>query len=374
MFLQAIRIFQNAKFKVKYKTKQGGILKAAIFQGPEKIEIGEWKDPVCSDNEILIKVHCCAICGTDVRTFFHGHKKVIPPAIIGHEITGEVVEIGKNVKTSLKIGDRITPVTSIGCGKCRLCEKGLYNLCPDTKAIGYYYPGGFAQYMIIPEPAVKQNAWVILPDNISFVEGALIEPLSCAINAQNYLNIQKGDTVVIYGGGPIGFMHAILAQTSGAKKTIMVDPAFERLKKFGNIFSDLILIDPKAENTVERVKNLTDGWGADVVITACPAKQAQIESFLICAPHGRISFFGGLPKDDSIISIDSNLIHYYEISVFGAFASNRSDYQKAADLISAKKIEPSKFITEVIPLKDIEKGIRMVKEGSVLKVVVEIQE
>ncbi|MCM8815416.1 MAG: alcohol dehydrogenase catalytic domain-containing protein [Candidatus Omnitrophica bacterium] len=349
-------------------------MKAAIFQGPEKIQVMEWKNPVCGDDEILMKVEYCAICGTDVRTFFHGHKKVIPPAIIGHEITGEVVEIGKNVKGLLKEGDRITPVTSIGCGHCRLCKKGLYNLCHDTKALGYFYSGGFAEYMIIPEAAVKQKAWVVLPYSISLLEASLIEPLSCVINAQNYLQIQPGDAVVIYGGGPIGFMHAVLAQASGAERIIMLDPAYGRLEKFASLFSNLTLINPLVENTVERIKKITDGSGADVIITACPAKQAQIESFSIAAPRARISFFGGLPKDDSVISIDSNLIHYYELSVFGAFASNRSDYQKAVDIISSKKIDPSRFITEVIPLKDIERGIRMVKDGSGLKVVVKVQE
>jgi len=349
-------------------------LKAAIFNGPEKISVGSWESPFCAEDEILMKVNYCAICGTDVRTFFHGHKKVIPPAIIGHEITGEIVEIGKNVNTNLKKGDRITPVTSIGCGHCRACEKGLYNLCPETKAIGYYYSGGFAEFMIIPAPAIRQNAWVTLPENVSLLEGALIEPLSCAINAQNYLNIQSGDTVVIYGGGPIGFMHAVLARASGAEKVIMVDPAFDRLKKFANQFEDIILIDPNTENTVARIKDITKNYGAEVIITACPAKQAQVEAFSIAAPCSRISFFGGLPKDDSMITIDSNLIHYQEISVFGAFASNRKDYQKAVDLISSRKIDPSKFITEVIPLEDIEKGIRLVKNGSVLKVVVKIQE
>ncbi len=347
-------------------------MKAAIFYGPENIVVQEWKDPVISDEEILVKVCYCAICGTDVRTFFHGHKKVIPPAIIGHEITGEVVEIGKNVNADLKKGDRITPVTSIGCGNCKLCKKGFYNLCPDTKAIGYFYPGGFAQYMVIPESAVKQQAWVKLPENISLCEGSLIEPLSCAINAQNYLGIQEYDTVVIYGGGPIGFMHAILARSCGAEKIIMIDPAFERLKKFASSFPDLILINPAEENTVEKVKKITGGFGADVVITACPAKQAQMESFSIIAPRGRISFFGGLPKDDSIINIDSNIIHYYEVGVFGAFASNRRDYENATHLIFSGKIDPSVFITEVIPIDDIEKGIRMVKSGNVLKVVVKI--
>jgi len=347
-------------------------LKAAIFQGPQKIQVVEWPKPICEDSEILIKVHYCAICGTDVRTFFYGHNKVIPPAIIGHEISGEIIEIGKNVKTELTLGQKIVPVTSIGCGICYLCKRNLFNLCPETKALGYFYSGGFAEYMVIPETAIKQKAYIILPENVSTLNASIIEPLSCVINAQNYLNIQKGDNVTIYGAGPIGFMHAVLARASGAKNVVMIDPAFDRLKKFGSLFEGLIFLDPRGENIIKRIKDITNGFGSDVVITACPAKEAQMESFSIIAPHGRISFFGGLPKNDSIVSIDSNIIHYNEIAVFGAFASNKDSYQQAADLISNKKIDPAKFITTVIPLEKIEEGIHLVKNGNALKVVVQI--
>ena len=349
-------------------------MKAAIFHGPGNICIEETGKPVCGENEILVRVNYCAICGTDVRTFYHGHSKVIPPAIIGHEITGEVAEIGKKVhKSDISPGTKITVVTSIGCGRCPLCERGYYNLCPETRAIGYFYQGGFAEYLLIPEPAVRQHAWVVLPKNVSLLDGSLIEPLSCVINAQNYLSIRKGDAVLIYGGGPIGFMHAVLAKAAGADKIIMTDPAFSRLETFAKKFTGIILIDPGKENVPARVREITDDFGADVVITACPAKQAQIEALSVVAPRGRISFFGGLPKDDPVISIDSNLIHYREISIFGAFASNRADYEKAADLISRHKIRPEMFITKVVPLEEIEEGIHLVKSGTVLKVVVQIR-
>lgn len=298
---------------------------------------------------------------------------MVPPAIIGHEITGEVEEIGAGVKdVELKKGSPVTLVTSIGCGSCKLCMQGLYNLCPDTKAIGYFYPGGFAEYVVIPEPAVKQKAWVILPENVSLLQGALIEPLSCAINGQSYLNIKNNDTVVIYGGGPVGLMHAVLAKAQSSGKVIITDPDFKRLERFAGQFAGLTLIDPKTEKVKDKVSEITSGFGAEVVITACPAKQAQMEALEITSPKGRISFFGGLPKDDSIISIDSNRIHYYEISVFGAFASNKDSYVKAAEMIADGRIEPGKFISEVIPLKNIEKGIRTIKAGEALKIVVEI--
>ncbi|MDD3726544.1 MAG: alcohol dehydrogenase catalytic domain-containing protein [Candidatus Ratteibacteria bacterium] len=349
-------------------------MKAAIYYGIQDIRVEEIDTPVCGKGEIKVKVHYCAICGTDVRIYLSGHKKVIPPAVIGHEITGVVEEIGSDVKYPEKIqkGDKVVLVTSIGCGVCKMCRKGFYNLCPDTKAIGYFYPGGYAEYVIVPAPAVKQQAVIKLPEGVSLKEGALIEALSCAINGQNYLNIGEGDIVVIYGGGPIGFMHAVLALAEGAEKVIMVDPVYERLEKFGRHFGDILLLDPKKINVKDEVMKQTGGYGADVVITACPAKQAQIEGLGLLGSKGRISLFGGLPKDDSFINIDANLIHYKELSVFGSFASNRRDFIKAAKLISERKIDASKFISCVVPLEKINEGIEMVRQGEVLKCVVEI--
>ncbi|MFN4227178.1 MAG: zinc-dependent dehydrogenase [Candidatus Ratteibacteria bacterium] len=348
-------------------------MKAAIFYGIEDIRVEEIEEPICGDNEVKIKVEYCAICGTDVRIFYSGHKKVIPPTIIGHEITGIVVEIGENIEyPDLKIGDKVTVVTSIGCGKCKMCKSGFYNLCPDTKAIGYYYKGGFAEYLVVPEDAVRQKAILKLHENLSLLEATIIEPLSCCINGQNYLNIKKDDFVLIFGGGPIGFMHAVLTKAIGCEKVVIVDPAYDRLVKFGKNFPDIILWDLNKINLKEEVIKITDGFGADVIITACPAKKAQIDSLDLIGSKGRISFFGGLPKDDSMIQIDSNIIHYKEVSVFGAFASNRNDYIKAADLISSGKVDTKKFITDVIPLEDIVEGIKKVKKGEALKIVVKI--
>lgn len=348
-------------------------MKAAIFYGIEDIRVEEIEEVKCREKEIKIKVEYCSICGTDVRIFYSGHKKVIPPTIIGHEITGTVVEIGKDVYyPEVKIGDKVTVVTSIGCGKCKMCKNGFYNLCPDTKAIGYYYKGGFAEYLIIPEDAVNQKAVLKLPENLSLLNGAIIEPLSCCINGQRYLNIKKDDNVLIFGGGPIGFMHASLAIAIGCEKVVIADISYERLLKFGKNFEKIIFWDLNKIDLKKEVLKLTEGYGMDVIITACPAKKAQIDAIEISGSKARISFFGGLPKDDSIISIDSNLIHYKELSIFGAFASNRKDYIEAAEILSLGKIDGEKFITDVIELEEIKKGIEKIKRGEALKIVVKI--
>ncbi len=346
-------------------------MKAAVYLGIKKIRIEEVEKPKCGPGEILIKVHFCAICGTDVRTYLYGHKKVEPPHIIGHEIAGEIAEMGKETK-GYRLGDRVTVVTSVGCGKCRWCQKGYYNLCPNTEAIGYFYQGGFAEYLLMPQEAVAQNAVLKIPENVSLAEASIVEPLSCCINGQSYLKIEKGDNVAVFGAGPIGMMHLELARSEGAEKTFLIDISDGKLEFAQNHFSVDYIINPQKENPIEKILSLTENKGVDVVIVAASAKTAQEQALKIAGKKGRISFFAGLPKDNSIINFDSNILHYQEISVFGSFASYREEYEEALDLIASKKIEAKKFITHILPLEKIEEGINLIREGKTLKVVLKI--
>ena len=346
-------------------------MKAAVYLGIKKIRIEEVEKPKCGPGEILIKVHFCAICGTDVRTYLYGHKKVEPPHIIGHEIAGEIAEMGKETK-GYRLGDRVTVVTSVGCGKCRWCQKGYYNLCPNTEAIGYFYQGGFAEYLLMPQEAVAQNAVLKIPENVSLAEASIVEPLSCCINGQSYLKIEKGDNVAVFGAGPIGMMHLELARNEGAEKTFLIDISDGKLEFAQNHFSVDYIINPQKENPIEKILSLTENKGVDVVIVAASAKTAQEQALKIAGKKGRISFFAGLPKDNSIINFDSNILHYQEISVFGSFASYREEYEEALELIASKKIEAKKFITHILPLEKIEEGINLIREGKTLKVVLKI--
>ncbi len=343
-------------------------MKAAIFYGPGNIKVEEVKRPKPSPGEVLIQVKACAICGTDVRIYSYGQANVKPPHIIGHEIAGVICEVGEGVK-GYKEGEKVILVTCVGCGVCDFCLEGRVNLCRDLKAIGYYYSGGFAEYMIVPSQAVLKGNILPIPDNLPFEEATLAEPLSCCINGQEYLHIDKGDTVVIIGSGPIGCMHTELAKVSGATKVILVDISSQRLELAQRVDAD-VYVNSKKENLIERVFEETEGKGADVVITACPSPEAQQQSLEITKPRGRISFFGGLPHDRSKISFDSNIIHYKEISVYGAFASHHLQYKKALKLLSSGQIQGKKFITHRFSLDEIEEGIRKVKSGEALKAVI----
>jgi len=352
-----------------------GKMRCAVYLGPGQMELQERDIPEPKENEVLVRVRACAVCGTDIRIFTYGQKNVIPPQIIGHEIAGVIEEVGNGLKNDYKEGGRVTVVTCVSCGKCKFCERGWYNLCDTPRYIGYYYPGGYAEYMIVPEEAVKGgNVIVVKDERLSFPEISMIEPLSCCINGQEYLNISGGESVVIFGSGPIGCMHSELAAASGAEKIIMVDISQKRLdlaKKQNIRITDFI--NSSVEDTVGKVLELTSGRGADVVIVACSSKEAQEQALQIASKKARISFFAGLSKDDPYIKFDSNIVHYKEVAVYGAFASYKRQYEKALELISSGKIDAKKFITHEFKLDDILSAFEVTKSGEGLKSVVTIQ-
>lgn len=346
-------------------------MKAAVYLSPGNIKIQEIPKPQPNPGEVLLKVKACAICGTDVRIYSFGQANVKPPHIIGHEIAAVIEELGEGVAGYQK-GARVILATPVGCGRCEFCLQARPNLCPQIKAIGYYYSGGFAQGMIVPKEAVSQGNILPMPEDLSFVEASLAEPLSCCINGQEYLNIGLGDTVVIIGSGPIGCMHAELARASGATKIIMSDLSEGRLDLARRIEAD-VYVNARKENLIERVLEETHNLGAEVVIVACPSPQAQEEALGMVKARGRVSFFGGLPHNKSRINFDSNIIHYKEVGVFGAFASHPLQYKKALHLFTSKKIRAHKFITHRFSLEDIEKGIRKVRDHGALKAVVTME-
>jgi len=343
-------------------------MKSAVYFGPEDIRIEEKEKPRCREGEILLRIRACAICGTDVRIYYHGQKNVVPPQVIGHEIAG-IIEDFDDTVSGYERGDKVISVTSVGCGQCEFCREGRHNLCLDFKALGYHYPGGFSEYMIIPKEAVKQGNVIKIPEELAFEEAALIEPLSCCLNGEEYLNIKEGDTVVVFGAGPIGCMHVELAKSQGAERIILVDISRERLS-LAERFSVDTFINSREEDVVAKVLSLTRNLGAEVIIVACSANVAQEESLRIVKKRGRISFFAGLPKDKPTISLDSNIIHYQEISLFGAFASYKKQYEKALSLVSSGRIEAGKFITNTIGLDELVQGMEITRSGQGLKVIV----
>jgi len=344
-------------------------MKAGILYGVENLKIEDVPVPDFSEKEFLIRVKVCTICGTDVRIYHYGHKNISFPRITGHELSGEIVQVGKKVK-GYKVGQRVTIAPHIPCGNCYYCRRGMQSMCLNFRAIGYHFNGGFAEFMLVPEIAIKSGCVSLIPDNLSFEEAALAEPLACAINGQELSRTGLGDTVVIIGAGPLGCIHIQLARAKGAKKVILVEVSTSRIDFARGFVSPDIIINPSREDVVQKIMEETSGRGADKVIVACSSRKAQEDSLKMVSPRGIVNFFGGLPKDRPYIKFDSNLVHYREFYVVGTHGSAPHHNELALNLLSSGQIRVKELITHRLSLEDLLDGIHLAEAGKAMKVAI----
>lgn len=347
---------------------------ALRFYAPEDLRLEEVPEPDCGPEEIKIRVRNCSTCGTDVKIKKNGHQNLTPPRIIGHEVAGEIVEIGTAVQGDWKIGDRVQVIAAVPCGDCHECRKGWMAVCQNQTSVGYQYDGGFAEYMIVPHAVLKVDGLNRIPENVSFAEASAAEPFACAINAQEQIGIEPGDDVVIFGAGPIGCMHVRIARgVHKAGRIILVDINEQRLKMSAAAVSPDIVINAAEVDVVAKIMELTDGRGADVVITATPANVTQEQAVAMAARNGRISFFGGLPKTDPNITLDSNLVHYRQLHIHGANGSAPAHNKRALEYISSGQVPVADLITKKIPLSEVMSAFEIVARGEAIKVTVEAE-
>lgn len=345
---------------------------ALRFYAPEDLRLEDVPEPTCGTDEVKIRVKNCSTCGTDVKIRKNGHQNLAPPRIIGHEIAGEVVEVGSGVAGDWKPGDRVQVIAAVPCGKCHECRKGWMAVCQNQTSVGYQYDGGFAEYMIVPREVLAVDGMNRIPDGVGFAEASAAEPFACAINAQEQLGIEPGDEVVIFGAGPIGCLHVRIARgVHRAGRIILVDINSERLKMSADAVKPDVVINASEVSIVEEILKLTDGRGADVIITATPANITQEQAVSMAARNGRISFFGGLPKTNPTITLDSNLVHYRQLHIHGANGSAPEHNRRALDYIASGEVPVADLITRRIRLRDVMDAFGIVERGEAIKVTVE---
>ncbi|SDY77491.1 L-iditol 2-dehydrogenase [Geodermatophilus africanus] len=345
-------------------------MKVLRFYAPEDVRIEDAPEPECGPDEVKLRVRNCSTCGTDVKIFHNGHQNLSPPRIIGHEVAGEVVEVGAEV-SGWSVGDRAQVIAAVPCGECYECRKGWMAVCENQTSVGYQYDGGFAEYMIVPRQVLKVDGLNRIPDNIGFDEASAAEPFACAINAQELVHVGEGDTVVVFGAGPIGCLHIRLARANGASRVFLIDVLADRLAMSADAVKPDEVLNGREVDVVERVKELTDGRGADVVITATAANVAQEQAIRMAARRGRISFFGGLPKTNPFIQCDSNLVHYRELMIMGANGSAPSHNKRALEYIASGEVPVKDLITVHLPLDRVLEAFDIVAKGEAIKVTVE---
>jgi len=347
-------------------------MKAAIYYGPADIRVEDRSEPVPAEDNLLVEIRCCAICGTDLKLATIGNPRCHPPRIIGHELVGHLTHVGSQVD-GFVMGERVTLATTIACNNCAYCALGLGNVCPNAKPISYDFDGGFAEMLEIPPVAIAGGNVIKVPDCVPDEAAALSEPLSCAINAQELAGVKTGDNVVVLGGGPLGALHAELAKALGAAKVMLVQRSEPRLSLLRQL-KDVLVINSAKEEVEAVVKAETGGLGADVVVVGAPTREAHESSIKLARKGGAISLFASLPSGASEITLDSRVIHYGELHIVGASDSRPEHVSKAVQLMADGKIDTSAIITHRVSLENIHEGLGLMKNKQSMKVLVYPQE
>jgi L-iditol 2-dehydrogenase len=313
--------------------------------------------------EAILKVKSTSICATDIKAYFYGGRTKLP-IILGHEFAGDIYEVGKGLEDYL--GQRVTVNPNIFCGKCEYCLMGEHVLCPNRYAIGIDIDGSFSEYLKIPAQAFNVGCVQRIPPDLSYEEAALVEPLSCCFRGQNKIGVKPGDFVTIIGSGPIGLMHLKIAKFFNVSKVIISEVDEKRAKIAEEMNADYV-VNPLKEDLEKKILELTDGRGSDVVIVAVGSPKAQQDALRIVRRGGKINFFAGLPSKEAV-PLDTNIIHYKQLTVLGTSMSTPYEFKKTLDIVSSKLIDVKPLITHKLKLIEGLKGFEMATKLESLKV------
>ena len=353
----------------KLHQRKERVMEAVVYQGPGRIELCERPDPEPRQENLIADVICCAICGSDLKLATRGNPRFSAGRIIGHEMVGTLSHVGRHVD-GFSPGDRITLATTVGCGKCAHCQRGLSNLCEDAVRIGSDSDGAFAPKVAIPGIAARHGNVVKVPDEVPTEQAALCEPLSCAINAQEIAGLRSGHRVVIIGGGPLGALHGQLALAAGAEKVMITQRSEPRLSMLRRM-SGIIAINGANENVEQRVLAETDGLGADVVIVSGPTPEAHQQALKLTRKGGTVSLFASLSPDEAVVGFNSRDIHYGERRIAGSSDSRPEHVRKAVELLARGELDVGPVITHKMPLQEIHRGLELMKKKESFKVLLQ---
>ena len=334
---------------VKENQTRVSTMKAGVYLGGQQIRIEERKVPALKEGEVLLKVSHIGICGTDMA-IYHGNlsHRVKPPLVMGHEMSGVVVENGD---TPFQIGERVVVEPTLNCGKCKPCRSGNYNVCKNVGFIGIERDGGFAEYVAVPYERLHR-----IPTELSDAHAAVVEPLAVAVHAVKMSNLKLGDDVVIFGAGPIGLLVGLAAKEAGAGRIIVSDISPFRLKKAEEL--GFIAIDSKNKDAVAEVRALTDQNGADIVfeVAGIPITAKQmVEAVKIQGQIVVVSLF----KQPS--PVDLQRMQSQEISLITCRCYVADDFEKTIQLMSAGRIDVSPIISHVLSLDHIAEGFSLME-------------
>ena len=319
---------------------------AAVLYGKEHLRVEPVAVPTIGEDDILVRVKAALTCGTDVKVFLRGYhaRMIIPPAVFGHELAGDVVEVGEGV-TKFAIGERVVAANSAPCGECYYCRHGRENLCDDL----LFNNGAFAEYIRIPARIVKKNTYRV-PDHVGYKDAALAEPLACVLRAVEETRIRPGDTVAVIGLGPIGLMFVRMAKVGGAR-VIALGRRQAQLDRAVRMGADDVVAVEEPADAVRAVRGMTCGRGAEVAIEAVGTPVTWEMAAHMVRRGGTVNFFGGCSSDGRV-TLETSLLHYSEITCKASFHHTPAHIRRALQVISDGNVTAQDFVNNQEPLEN----------------------
>lgn len=343
-------------------------MKASVCYKQNDLRTEDLPIPEISDNEVLIKMLACGLCGTDIQKI--RGDTVNKPTVLGHEVVGEIVKKGKNV-SKFEIGDRVITAIHVPCFTCHYCNKGHYTICEQFRT-NNIDPGGFAEFILIPELHLNHLTHKV-SNNVTDEEATLIEPIACCLHGLKQADIRPNDSVLIMGAGTIGILHAQLAKIKGANKVIVSDMSKFKLQKALNVGCDYA-INIKEKNIIDEVNKITDGQGVDVIVIAAGVSSLVADAVNMVRRAGKIIVFSGFDKN-KLVTIDVSRFFKDEISIIGTYSVTPYEFPEALDLLEKRKLNTKEMITHVYPLNKLSEAIDISTnpEQPVLKVIIKAE-
>ena len=327
-------------------------MKAVVLEEVGKIVVKDVPKPEPGPKEILIKVNVCGICGTDLK-LYKGQYTAKVPVILGHEFSGDVVEVGNDVK-NVKVGDKVVPDPNESCGACNWCRSARPCFCNDLAAYGVLRDGGFAEYAVVGEKGAYK-----MPDGLSYSDASFAEPVSCVVHAIDRADIKSGEVVLIIGGGPTGQLLLQLAKAAGAGELIMVTRSQWKLdlaKKLGATKT----INAKEEDVIKKTMDITEGLGADVVIEAVGTPETVEEALKLARKSGRVLIFGFCPEGKEAKFVPFDVLSK-ELTIMGSWV-NPYTFPRALDILASGKLNLSPLISKELNLDNVMEGFNLMSE------------
>jgi len=339
-------------------------LKVAVYYSSEDIRIEEWDVPKIGPIELLVEMKACGICGSDLMEWYLKERS---PLVLGHEPSGVVVEAGEG--SNFSAGDRVFVHHHVPCMSCHYCIHQDFTMCKLFRRT-HLDPGGFSEFFRVPAPNAQFDT-LKLPNEMSFEEATLIEPLGCCIRALNKCDLELGDVVAVIGAGPAGIMLGLLSKLKGASKVIISDLVDYRVRKAAELVGPAV--NPMKEDFVEKVKEESNGRGADVVFLTVPSPKAFRTAINACRKGGKISLFAPTSPNE-FVEISPYELFFKEISIIPSYSTSHVETREALSLLSSKRIDASKIITHRFSLYEVGKAFELAaKKKECLKVLITVE-